>query len=99
MIYVPKDAFLKHYNFQDEFSYDLFKHFFYCEVEEDEIDEWIWNPFDFQPQPQDFEPDFCLSFPDNHYFDKNEITYEDAITFDRLNKTYGRDVKINSLLK
>ena len=98
MIYLTKKEFLTFYDFKDEFSYELFKHFFYSHVEEDEIEDWIWNPFDFYTEPPVEDIDFCLSFPDNHYFDKNEITYEDAITFKRINNMYGRDKKIDLLL-
>ena len=93
MVNIEKEEFLKLYGFEDEFSYELFKHFIQYGVEPEDIEDWLWNPFDFE------DPNFILSFPDDHNFDKNEISYEDALTFDRANKAYGRDKKIDFLLK
>jgi len=92
MINIEKKEFLETFEYKDDFSYELFKHFIYCGVEDEEIEDWLWNPFDFD------DPNFILSFPDDHTNQTNEIDYEDAITFKRINNMFGRDKKIKILL-
>lgn len=97
MINVEKEEFLKLYDYKNDFSYELFKHFIYFDVEKEDIEDWLHNPFEFETSA------FKLTgYNDNegnlqlHLFE--EIKYEDALTFNRVNKAYGRDKKIDFLL-
>lgn len=88
-IYITEKDFLKEFNFKDKFTYQLFQHFIHFDVEEEDIEDWVHNPFDFET------PNFSIDYSEDLF---SEIYYEDAIRFKKLNAAYGRDVKINNLL-
>lgn len=88
-IYISEQEFLKEFGYTNPFTYQLFQHFIHFNVEEEDIEDWVHNPFDFET------PHFSITYSEDLF---SEVHYEDAIQFKRLNATYGRDAKIEQII-
>jgi hypothetical protein len=93
-VYLTKNDFFENYpKYDNDWYYELFKHFIICEIninDDEEFENWCWNPFDFQAYKLMFPKELENKY---HFFD-----FEDVNTFNDINKKYNRDAKIKEIL-